>query len=392
LIFAEPSPFRIRGWREIRVLFLGGVEIVLVARFFASSKSRSEKGQGFYPELALLGIVDRLSPAIRDLIAKSAASLGSLRDAHSALTEQGIYVSVTRISTAVRSTAAQARTLRDNDPSLKTLEIQGRKIIVSVDGGRIRIRKDKKGKKTHKKRTRYSTDWREPKLLCIYFLDANGQVDRSIPPILDGTLSQVDEIFKMLCNYLSLLPINSETEVLFVSDGADCLWKRVPWIEKTVREKGGRFHCLLDYYHMKGYLHAMAEAVNGGTKKKRTRWIHRMTGLLFQGNNISFELEVKSLQKNSRKGTVLRNAGNYLLKHSHAGHMNYADAKRLKLPIGSGVIESTVRRVVNLRLKGASVYWKESNAEDMLLLRCLYKAKRWKNIQKQGITIKNTNI
>jgi len=66
-----------------------------------------------------------------------------------------------------------------------------------------------------------------------------------------------------------------------------------------------------------------------------------------------------------------------------AGRMNYAEAKRDKLPIGSGVIESTIRRVVNLRLKGASVYWKESTASDMLLLRCLYKANRWQSIEKQ---------
>ncbi len=84
---------------------------------------------------------------------------------------------------------------------------------------------------------------------------------------------------------------------------------------------------------------------------------------------------------------MLRTKGNDLLKHSGAGHMNYAEARRRKLPIGSGVIESTVRRVVNLRLKGASVYWKERSAEDMLLLRCLYKANRWQNIEKQGVAI-----
>ncbi len=75
----------------------------------------------------------------------------------------------------------------------------------------------------------------------------------------------VDEIFKMLCDYLSMLPIDSDTEVLFISDGADCLWKRVPLVEKTVRDKGGRFRCLLDYYHMKGYLHDMAGVAKGCT-------------------------------------------------------------------------------------------------------------------------------
>jgi len=65
-----------------------------------------------------------------------------------------------------------------------------------------------------------------------------------------------------------------------------------------------------------------------------------------------------------------------------AGQMNYGAARGRDLPIGSGVIESTIRRVVNLRLKGASVYWKESTAQDMLLLRCFYKASRWQTIKK----------
>ena len=69
--------------------------------------------------------------------------------------------------------------------------------------------------------------------------------------------------------------------------------------------------------------------------------------------------------------------------------MNYGAVKRRKLPMGSGVIESTVRRVVNLRLKGASVYWKEPMAEAMLLLRCFYKANRWQNIEKHGSVTMN---
>ena len=189
------------------VLFLGGNEYPIVSRFFAKNKTRSEKGKGFYPGLAVLGIAERMSPATLDLLAKSAAALGSHRDAAGALADQGINVSVTRISTAVRAVALAARTLRTNDASLRTLEIKGRRAVASIDGGRLRIRKDKKGKKTKKGRTRYKTDWREPKLLCIYFL---GNVDRTIPPILDGTMGNADEIFKMLCEYLSMLAMDAD--------------------------------------------------------------------------------------------------------------------------------------------------------------------------------------
>ena len=57
--------------------------------------------------------------------------------------------------------------------------------------------------------------------------------------------------------------------------------------------------------------------------------------------------------------------------------MNYADIRQKGLPIGSGAMESAIRRVVNLRLKGASIYWLRENVEAMLLLRSYFKAGRW---------------
>ncbi len=47
------------------------------------------------------------------------------------------------------------------------------------------------------------------------------------------------------------------------------------------------------------------------------------------------------------------------------------------LPISSSAVESAVRRVINLRLKGACVFWYKENAEKMLMLRAFYKSGRW---------------
>ena len=49
--------------------------------------------------------------------------------------------------------------------------VNGRRVVISTDGGRIRIRKNKRGPKTKKGSNRYSTDWREPKLLIIYVVN-----------------------------------------------------------------------------------------------------------------------------------------------------------------------------------------------------------------------------
>ena len=57
--------------------------------------------------------------------------------------------------------------------------------------------------------------------------------------------------------------------------------------------------------------------------------------------------------------------------------MDYTTLKSKGFPIGSGAVESGIRRVVNLRLKGAGIFWHEDSANAMLLLRSYYKAGRW---------------
>ena len=67
----------------------------------------------------------------------------------------------------------------------------------------------------------------------------------------------------------------------------------------------------------------------------------------------------------------------YLRLHSEAGRFAYPTFKGLGLPLGSGAIESSIRRVINLPLKGNAVFRREANAESMLQLRALVISDRW---------------
>lgn len=57
--------------------------------------------------------------------------------------------------------------------------------------------------------------------------------------------------------------------------------------------------------------------------------------------------------------------------------MTYAEFRRLKIPIGSGCVESAIRRVINLRLKSPGIFWKIETAESMLFLRNQLLSGRW---------------
>jgi hypothetical protein len=83
-----------------------------------------------------------------------------------------------------------------------------------------------------------------------------------------------------------------------------------------------------------------------------------------------------------RNSKAIRKHRGYFVKNQ--SRMGYAKLIAMKLPIGSGAIESTVRRVVNLRLKGPSLFWCRANAEAILLLRSYYKAGRWNMLKRMA--------
>jgi hypothetical protein len=76
-----------------------------------------------------------------------------------------------------------------------------------------------------------------------------------------------------------------------------------------------------------------------------------------------------------RNSKAIRTHRDYFIKNQ--SRLAYAKLMAMKLPIGSGAIDSMVRRGVKLRLKGASLFWCRASAEAILLLGSYYKAGRW---------------
>ena len=52
--------------------------------------------------------------------------------------------------------------------------------------------------------------------------------------------------------------------------------------------------------------------------------------------------------------------------------MRYGKFEQMKAPMRSGAVESMIRQIINLRLKGCGKFWKRENAERMLLLRSFF--------------------
>src|SRR5262249_9164787 len=109
------------------------------------------------------------------------------------------------------------------------------------------------------------------------------------------------------------------------------------------------------------------------------RWRTQQRHLLLQGEVAQVIAAVQALGR-GRNSKAIRTQASYFIKNQ--SRMAYAKLLAMKLPIGSGAIESTVRRVVNLRLKGTSLFWCRASAEAILLLRSYYKAGRWNRLSR----------
>lgn len=113
--------------------------------------------------------------------------------------------------------------------------------------------------------------------------------------------------------------------------------------------------------------------------KERRRWIKRHRSLLLKGQVEQVVAAVCETRR-GRNNEAIQTEHDYFFKNT--ARMAYAKLKVMKLLIGSGGVESTMRHVINPRLKGPNIFWCRENAEAILMLRAYYRAGRWNQLKK----------
>jgi len=351
---------------------------------------RGPEGSGIYPEFGVLGIQEGKSPALVREVGRQVALLPSYAIAREELARRGLGLDIKEVY-GIGKYAGEAaltyrcRLLEQYRAGLLPAgsEWAGKRLGVFVDGGRTKIRtvtRRQKGRgKTKKQKRRYRTDWREPKLLIIVELDERGRMVPDSKAVMDGTFEGPDELMELLAMYLHIFGAASAKLVSFGADGAPWVWDRWDWIIKRVGLKASRVTKTLDWCHA---VHHISLALSYVIKEEdeRRRVFKKMRKWLKQGDWWEVVLELSQLAKDLPNDHALWTELRYLERHGEAGHLNYARFRRRGVPLGSGAIESAIRRVINLRLKGNSISWHEENAEGMLLLRSLVLSKRWDQV------------
>src|SRR5215510_7559647 len=383
LVSQWPQSLKNDGMVKVRVRTAQGHTVPVWVTYYRRKGQRraGKRYAGVYAGLVLLGIYDRCTPGLASEVSLLAAMLGSLAEAQDVLAARGVGLDTKTIRTIAYRYAARARLVQQVESTVFEDTVAGRRVVISSDGGRLRLREPKRGPQTKKGRRRYTGAWREPKVLIVYVVNAEDKREPSFAPFIDATLQGPDAVFALLRTYLQRLEITQADQVLFLADGAPWIWKRGPLLVHALGLTATQVHELLDFYHTVQRLGQVAALRKDWSAKARTRWRTQQRHLLLQG---AVEQVIAAMQVicRGRHSKAIRTHLNYFLRNQ--GRMAYAKLMALKLPIGSGAIESTVRRVVNLRLKGASIFWCRASAEAILLLRSYYKAGRWNLLKRMA--------
>lgn len=144
---------------------------------------------------------------------------------------------------------------------------------------------------------------------------------------------------------------------------------------------------VLDFTHAQQYLIQASQAVFGPGTAACSDWLGVQTQTLRHGDPQAVLAAVAALPVETahdpKEATKTRSRVHAYLAN-RSSHITYADFVAQGLPIGSGVVESANKLLVEARLKGAGMHWDPINVNALLALRCAMFNQRWREAWEQS--------
>jgi len=246
-------------------------------------------------------------------------------------------------------------------------------LIIGADGVMVPIRPQEKSPKG-------KTMWREVKVAILARLEQ--RLNSKGKPIsklhhrrLVAVLGDIEALKPRL--WLEALRCGfRNSTVAWVSDGGRGFWRL--YQECFVQTCIG----ILDFYHAAQNLWKAAAAALDGRTTKARQWFKLIRHQLRHGESeqvitqLAYAIEFRQFPHSVVK--TLTNVHDYL--ETHRQHINYKRYKELGLPLGSGMVESACKWLIQQRFKGVGMRWSEDGFNHLLHLRLAWVNQRFDNL------------
>jgi hypothetical protein len=160
--------------------------------------------------------------------------------------------------------------------------------------------------------------------------------------------------------------------VIAVMDGAS-------WLQELIEEQCPQAVRILDFAHAAGYLSQAATAALGPGSTEATAWFTEWRSKLKTQEPEVVLAALRALPApTAEAATVRRTALRYLTRRRE--QITYAAFQERGYPIGSGMVESAGKLVIEARLKGSGMRWASRNVNPLLALRGPLCSGQWTQI------------
>jgi hypothetical protein len=164
--------------------------------------------------------------------------------------------------------------------------------------------------------------------------------------------------------------VEQALEVGAIVDGAD-------WEQGFID-----YHCpdalrILDFPHAAEHVNNIGEFLYGEHTPESQAWLGEHLHCLKQAGPDKLLLEFHNLQLQHPEAQPI--SGNLAYLEKRKEQMQYPLFQARGWPIGSGIVESGNKLVVEARLKGSGMHWAEQHVNPMLALRNIICSDRWKS-------------
>lgn len=253
------------------------------------------------------------------------------------------------------------------------------KMYIAIDGTGVPVVKreteGRKGKNGDAKT-------REAKLGCVF---TQTTVDEAGYPVRDedsttyvGAIEKAEPFGRRIYAEAVRRGITRAEKVIVLGDGAKWIW--------GIAEE--HFHGaieIVDLYHAREHLSAVAKAVYGPNDERLQQWVTARREELDAGNVEAVIASLSRLRpRNDKVRKVVAAEIDYF--KNNTSRMRYADFRKQGLFIGSGVIEAGCKTIIGQRLKLAGMHWTVKGANAIIALRCCLMSNRWEQFWESRAT------